>query len=136
MLSSRCPIVIGIATVLHLFWAVGLAVDPASQNTTSVFALMSAVRDTDMASVVLFIIASLALTGFVGFKAPWVRVTLIVPQQAALTLSAIGASNAMYLSHFADLVERSRWFIINDQIPMVLLAAGHFVALMLIARTK
>jgi hypothetical protein len=84
----------------------------------------------------LFGVAVLALLAV--FSRGLIYVWLLIPQQIVLMMSAAGAITAVYLSHFADGVERARIFIAADQIPVVLAALGHTAAIiaLVVARTR
>ncbi len=42
----------------------------------------------------------------------------------------------MVLGQFADGIQRSHWFLIVDQIPIILIALGHTTALLVIAGNR
>lgn len=131
-LIGRYPISITIACVMHLIWAVGLGIEPGSINATGLHAVLVLARSPEMAAFIFASVATLAMFG-VAFHHPGLRVALILPQQGVLWFSVIGATNAMYLGQFADGVQRAHWFLIVDQIPVVLIAIGHTAALLFIA---
>jgi hypothetical protein len=57
------------------------------------------------------------------------RMAVLVPQQFFLVLAALGATDAMWNSQFADGVVRSQFFIVADQIPIVIATVLHSFAL-------
>lgn len=143
LLHTHLPIIILVAIGLHLVWAVGLAIDPAAHNATALHALLLITSNAIVASAILTTIACLASLGCAWhwggvYSIPsriW-RALLILPQQCILIMSSIGALNAMLIATFADGVVRPRWFIIVDQVPVILITVGHVTALAHIARTR
>lgn len=138
----RLPIIIIVAISLHLIWAVGLAIDPAAHQATALHALLLLTSNPITASAVLTIIACLAGLGctwqwdLLGLPMRIWQALLILPQQCILIMSSIGCINAMLNSAFVDGVARPRWFIIVDQIPIILITVGHVTAVASIARTR
>lgn len=136
--SARLPIIILVAIALHIVWAIGLAVNPAASNATAVHALMLLTKYTDVAALILAVAAAFASVG-VGWRWAWGlparlwRVLLLLPQQCLLMISSIGAMDAMLSSSFADGVARPLWFIVVDQIPVILITLGTLTALVHIA---
>lgn len=120
------------AIALHFVWAFLLIYDPGTVNATPVHALyrifagLSYYPDNFLAGICFFC-SALATLGLATSR-PWL-VVLLIPQQVLLLMSATGAFEAMWLSQFADGVFRSRGFIIADQIPAVIAAVGHTVAI-------
>jgi hypothetical protein len=126
--TNRYPVVICVVTTIHIVWAIGLLVNPASHYATAVHALVLTATHPGFAATALVCVSCLALLGLrLGPKWWW----LIVFQQMILVMSAVGCINAMYLSQFADGVIRDRWFLIVDQVAIVALAAGHSISLYL-----
>jgi hypothetical protein len=126
------PITVCITIALHVIWAVSLVIDPTAINATGLRTMLLVARDTDMAAAIFAAVAVAATVGLIS-KGRFLRVLLILPQQAVLWFSVMGAINAMWLGQFADGVQRSHWFLIVDQMPVVLIALGHTLALLLIA---
>ncbi len=132
-MARRVPfIVVACVIAMQFIWAVGLAIDPSSQNATAVFALMAMTKDPMAVSHLLIVSTLLATIGFLSSNL-FVKIIFLIPQQILLTISAVGCINAMYSSSFADGVIRSRWFIILDQSPVVLFWIGHTIVLIIMA---
>jgi len=76
----------------------------------------------------------LALTVRLGH--PLIALTLMLPQQALLTIAATGAVGAIIDSSYADGVLRSRGFILADQLPLFVILATHTVAAISLSRRR
>lgn len=120
------------AIAMHLTWAVLVANDPSAMNATAVNALYKYIPNAVLLSWVLLGVAGSAMVGLFT-RVPWI-VLLLIPQQLVLMASAAGAIEAIWLAHFADLVERSRAFIAADQCYSILAAIGHTIAIVAHAR--
>ena len=59
-------------------------------------------------------------------------VQVFLPQQALLSMSMLGSINAVARSTYADGVLRPQIFILSDQLPIILLAVCHTVAIILV----
>ncbi len=126
------PTAVGIAVALHWIWAAGLTLDPLSADATGPHAMLELVAylfggNALMAAAIFAVVGTMAAVGLV-VRGRWWRLAFIAPQHAVLWVSAIGAINAMALAQFADGVTRTHWFLIVDQVLMVLIALGHLVA--------
>ncbi len=115
------------AIALHTLWAAILLFDDAATNATAVHALFRYIHPPIFLSYVIFGAAFLAAIGIFTNK-PWI-VAMLLPQQILLMMSAAGATEAIWLSQFADGVIRSRAFIAADQLYSILAAIGHTVAI-------
>lgn len=134
-LVGRYPIVICIAIALHLVWSLGLLMDPVAVNATGPHALLIIAGDASKASLLFVTVAALASIGVMEPQHPW-RALFILPQQIVLWFSAVGAGRAMFLGTFADGTIRTSWFLIVDQVLIVLLTLGHTVSLLLMTRDR
>lgn len=124
------PITVLIASGLHLTWSAGLLLDPASQNATAIHALMLLTDSARWAGLILLVVALLALGGaFLHIHQRVARIFLMLPQQVILIMSSVAALSAMAARSFADGVQRPFWFIVVDQIPVILIAAGYLLSL-------
>lgn len=132
---SRYPISICVACAMHFIWAIGLAVEPTAINATGLFTVLIIARDSYIAAALYGLVAVMAMIGVMSKRPEW-RVLLILPQQIILWFSVVGAVHAMYLGQFADGVLRERWFLIVDQVPVVLITLGHTAALLFIAEHR
>jgi hypothetical protein len=119
-------IVIWYAIVLHLIWAVALYYDESVRGVTAIYELSGwfppPYTKWALASVAIMAIAGIYSHGMAA-------VALMLPQQAVLVLGAMGAIEAMYLGSYADGVLRPQAFLIADQMPAVLAAIGHTIAI-------
>ena len=129
-MSVRRVWVIWYAVALHLAWGLLLLVGPSAQFVTQTSFLANGVGRYPLA-LILFLVAGLAVYGL------WRRDSVLwaIPQQVILVLSAYAALRAMQLGAFPDGVRRPHLFIVTDQIPAVLTAVFHTLALLYPART-
>ena len=116
------------SVALHLVWAMLIIADTSAMDAT---AIASVHRWIDYPWIILALIsvASLAIIGLAA-GSPWF-VLLLIPQQILLTMSAVGAIEAIWISQFADGVIRSRAFITADQVYSILTAIGHTAAIVM-----
>lgn len=129
---SRYPVSVCVACTMHAIWSLGLVLEPTAINATGLHTVLVIAREPIYASFLFAIVAFLAVLGVIA-RETWRRVIFMLPQQIVLWFSVVGAAHAMYLGQFADGVERGHWFLIVDQIPVILIAAGHTAALLFIA---
>ncbi|MBX3579934.1 MAG: hypothetical protein KF723_22250 [Rhizobiaceae bacterium] len=129
------PTVVGIAIALHLIWAVGLIADPQAIHATALHAMLAVTGSSIASAGVFAAVATLAVVGMVAHRVP-VRVILILPQHLVLWISVAGEAYAMWLGQFADGTIRSHWFLIVDQVPVILIACGHTAALLFITAER
>lgn len=125
--NSASPVMILYATTLHVFWGACFLFDPSSANSTALAALH---RIAGVATApACFAVAVAAVYAFmVRGRLP--ALAWMLPQQAFLIISAVGAAHAIQAGHFADGVERSRLFIASDQAPALLAAVGHTISVL------
>lgn len=134
-MSRYYPTVVGIAVALHAIWAIGLVFDPDAIHATALHAMLAVTGAALPAAGVFAAVATLAAVGMMTGRMP-VRVILILPQHVVLWISVAGAVYAMWLGQYADGVARDHWFLIVDQVPVVLIACGHTAALLFIAAER
>lgn len=127
------PTVVGITVALHLVWATGLFFNPSSIHATALHAMFTLTGDPFLGAIIFGTVALLAVLGLMAHEVRD-QVLLILPQHTVLWVSAVGAGWAMYSGQYADGTERDHWFIVVDQVPIILLALGHTVALVFISR--
>lgn len=133
MSGERYPaIAVLTACAMHLIWSIGLVLEPHAINATGLHTVLVVAQEPIYAAFLFGLVAMLAIVGVVKPN-PFERVMWMLPQQAILWFSVVGAGNAMYLGQFADGIQRSHWFLIVDQIPVVLIAVGHTAAMLYIA---
>ncbi len=120
-------IMIAVAIVLHIWWALMLSLSDSALNATGMHAVHQVITSRPMLIGTLAGVAIAALAGLI-IRHPWAWL-LLLPQQIILMMSAAGAIEAIWLAQFADGVLRSRAFIAVDQIYSVLAACGHTIAI-------
>ena len=125
--------IIWYAVVLHVVWGAMLLLDSRASYTTGIHALTDMFGSPVVAGVFLLVVGVLAAYGL--FRS---RTSMIgyLPQQFALLVSAGGAMRAMTMQQFADGVTRPFAFIFCDQLPAVLAAVLHSVALVVLRRGR
>lgn len=127
-LRSAPPLMVSYCIILHLSWAYLIYLNPhTALGATGTSALLDVMR-SDLIVMVALIISSLQAIVALYVPMPW-NVVLLLPQQVLLLISALGAADAIYLSHFADGVERSREFIAADQIHLIYCSVAHALAI-------
>jgi hypothetical protein len=124
------PLFVLYAISLHLIWAICAFLSDSAYNGTA-FAGVYAVFGDASPYACLFV-ASCAIVALFN-QSTLSGFMLMMPQQMMLFLSAFSALHGMIDAHFADGVIRSREFIVADQIPAVLGATAHTIAMMRIA---
>ena len=119
------PLILWYAAILHLWWAGLLWLSPSAADATTTAALTDCFSPRYV-SVALVVASVMSLTVLYRARAPSIWTALcLLPQQALLTLAAVGAVEAIWASQFADGVIRSRYFIAADQFPPILAAVFH-----------
>jgi hypothetical protein len=126
--TSVYPVVL-CAVVMHYVWAVAYLVDDSAIRATA-FSMLGALLPKSATILSLVAVATLALVSF-GVQSRFYGPLLMLPQQFFLIVSAAGALRAVIEGHFADGVVRSREFLLSDQIPAVLMALGHTLAIIM-----
>ncbi len=124
------PIIILYAVALHLSWVACIFIDQSSYSGTALSAIYNWFGNAT--PYVCFSVAIAALAG-IERRRRLFGLSLMLPQQALLMLSAMGAVEAIASGHFADGIERSRAFIAGDQLPAILAAIGHSIAILKVA---
>ena len=126
--------VIAYAICLHMLWAVLLVADQSVKKITAIASLTQYVT-FPWGAILFFSVAAMAVVGLF-MHGRLVRLALLLPQQAVLFLSAGGAIQAVWVSHFPDGYAASRAFIAADQFPAILIAIAHTWALLQQIRPK
>ena len=120
--------------IQHLVWAVSLMLSPDELHTTAIDAMYSIFPKPHVLGVFLFIISMGALWEiWTGNKKMYV---FLILQQFVLLLSAWGALHAIVGGHFADMVVRSRYFILSDQVHHIIVAILHTAGIVYHARRE
>ena len=113
------------AGLLHVAWGLLLF---ASESPLGVTAIHSLPGGRWVVATVCFAVGVLALAGHL-LREPW-RTWAWMPQQLTLLLSAVNAIQCVVSGTFADGVVRPWAFILADQLPSILAAALHTVAVL------
>lgn len=121
------PIVVFYCTLLHVIWAVLIIFDHSATGGTALSALRH-LLGTDVVVMTALLVSSVCAMAGLFVNAPW-NVSLLMPQQSLLFVSAAGAIGAIVLGQFADGVIRPRAFIAADQVHIILIAAAHGAAI-------
>ena len=117
------------AILLHFVWMALIAGSSSALFVTATDSLRQQCGGRWQTAAALGIVASLALFSIWRNRADIWGLLTIVPQQLVMLLSAGSAIHAMWVSQFADGVVRPRAFIMTDQMPAVLAAAMHTMAI-------
>ena len=116
------------AVGLHLIWAFCGLSSPTAFDSTALSALYRLAGT--FTPLACFTVALMAVGAMFCHK-PLRMVGLMLPQQALLVVSGIGAAKAVYLGSFPDGVIRSHEFILSDQAPALLAVLTHTCAILL-----
>lgn len=120
--------IIWYAVALHATWG-GLLLSSASvMNITAVHHLSLVIPNRWLLAVAMIVIA-LSAGLALAFRPMLRSLVLVLPQQMFLMISAVGAVVAISKSQFADGVLRPWQFIATDQVPAILAAVLHTLAL-------
>lgn len=118
------------AATLHLLWAIMLTVSAEPLRTTGIDFVFSGTNSMEFTATMFFVASVFAFFSiFHVFPRRIGNLFMFLPQQFLLLLSAFGAIMCMKNGQFADGEARPRLFIIADQIPIVLIAILHSVAM-------
>jgi hypothetical protein len=128
--ARRTAWVIWYCVCLHLWWGLMLLLDPAAAGVTAINSVTRLTGSVWGGALVFLVVGGLAAVGLLRAEPGRTRgLVQVLPQQAALLLSALGACEAIWRSTYADGVPRPRAFIAADQIPAVFIALAHTAAL-------
>ncbi len=131
--SRRISIMIVFAISLHFTWSALLLADPSTIHVTAIDALYRYIDNVHALAAIVAGAAALASWGLFA-RMPWV-VLLLIPQQILLMMSASGSIEAIWVSHFADGIVRSRGFLAADQLYAIVAAICHTIAIVIHARS-
>lgn len=132
-LIGRYPISIALACAMHLIWALGLIMEPGV-NISIALHTVSLIGGSPQAAAAVFAAVALCATTGVALRNHAWRVILILPQQVILWVSVVGVAYAIYTEHFPDGTAATFWFLLVDQVSVILITIGHTVAIVFIAR--
>lgn len=135
--------IIWLAISVHALWGVLLLIYGSSvTGVTAIHHTTMLIADPTLLGWAYVAVAVSATAGMIGafdrltrscLGGEWthgVRLLELMPQQALLIFSAVGAAIAIGNSAFADGVARSREFIAADQCQAILLAVFHTCAVL------
>lgn len=115
----------------HLTWGITLLFSTESIHTTSINMLyFTGIKHQIVGAFLLIVSLAAFYELFYNGFPKWKQPVFLFVQQFILVLSAFGAGSAIYKGHFADLVVRSRSFLLDDQIPHILIALLHTLNLL------
>jgi hypothetical protein len=121
--------VIFIAVILHFFLGIILIISPVIINTTSTGLMIQYFSNKYIAGLVLIFISLLSTYSLYRKTFDKKNVFLLLPQQLFLILSAGWAINSVFVGHFSDGIIRSPYFILADQLPIILIAVFFTLAI-------
>ena len=129
-MKTRLYLIFVLAIILHLTWGSFLLFTKEPANTTPVHQTVGIFGVTAAAIIYLFA-ASCAIIALIlkSREAYW----FLLPQQAIILASTAGALYAIETQHYADGVARPWTFILADQLPILLLAIFHTIAVFIVA---
>lgn len=124
-------VVVWTACLVHAVWAALLLVPGYNaKKATPVAEVYETIGTSTGVAIWLLVVAGIAYAGI--FTRGLMTIASLVPQQCVLGISAWGAANAIWLSHYADGVERDRGFIAADQFPNIALWLAHTATIFLV----
>jgi len=122
------------AIVLHLVWAtLILATDNAPAKATPVAAVARIFPARAGLAIIFVTVAFCALLSIYQSRLSVLKISLLIPQQLILGVSAAGAIHAMTVGHYADGVIRPKGFLVADQLPAVLALLVHSATIIYLA---
>jgi hypothetical protein len=128
LIYRDAPLIVWGAIFLHIVIGVLVLTDEAAGRSTGPAEVVQWLGATGGA-VAMLSASALALTSVFLRRAPnWTRLVLLLPQQLLLYVAAWGGLHAVVNGHYADGVDRPYQFILTDQLPLMLLAVIHTLA--------
>ena len=142
--DSSSLYVVLLVSLLHLAWAVLLAVSPQAGHPTPIQPVQAVCGGRAGAIAALTASAVLALTAAVLHRRKVIVATIrerllalaLIPQQFLLLVSAGGGVTAAALGHYADGTVRPWEFILGDQLPVILVAFLYTTAILALGRAR
>jgi hypothetical protein len=121
------------AIALHIIWGPLLLYDPTVAKVTGLAAIRL-LLPYPWASIGLISAALLSFWGLFVFNR-FIAAVMLIPQQFFLMTAAFGAIFAIYEHRFPGVIgqEFTRPFMFASQLPSILAAIGHTVALLIVA---
>ena len=118
------------ATFLPTLWGAMLLLSADPLMATPVAALSDLTRGRWILAAMLFGSAILAAAAMTVRIPLGVRITILLPQQFIMIVSALGAAGAVLAGQYADGVQRPIGFIGADQFPAILAAVVHTISIL------
>lgn len=123
-LTRRGAIVVIQATLIHLWWALGVALDERAMQVTALSGIAAFCVHQGTVVGAFLVSAICAAWGLLRRSGP-VSAALMAPQQTLMIWSAWTAVECISRGSYGDLEPRSPWFIAVDQGGYVVLALTH-----------
>lgn len=120
------------AAFLHLGWVMDLMMSQEQAMATPMAHYYQFFGNNTGILVVLTVVSVMAVWGKIKFHETAWALALLLPQQLLLMISGYSSCEAVYLGHYADMVQRSPHFIFRDQwanIDAVLVHTGYVTVL-------
>lgn len=120
----------GMASLLHLIWAVSVLIDKDAKSITSIHILFSMTSSTWVMAVFLTLLSIAAIIGSIlPARHRVYRVLLLVPQQCILIMSSLGVSEVMISGVLPDGTSRPHGTLIASLAPIILMTCGYAISL-------
>jgi hypothetical protein len=119
--------------IKHLVWAALLAGWGSDIQATPVAALLKMFNGPTPLMIVLAFSSVVAFIGIFS-RSTLTKVVCLTPQQALMSMTFVSCLSAVILGQYADGVPRPHMFILADQLPAILAAIFHTIALILLAK--
>jgi hypothetical protein len=126
--------IIWCAVALHLLWGCLLIVNGEVLGATSLHAFADMPRQ--LTAAMLFIASGAAVVGVTRRERRLLGLTLLLPQQGILSISALSALLAVVSSRYGDGVARPWYFILADQAPVFITLVLHTIAVVQLHMTE
>jgi len=115
---------------IHLVWGI-MMLAGVKVNATPVSDIIQLSSDIRAIGLLLLIVASLAFYGLVNYRYKiHISLWFIAPQQVLVFITAWSSLSAALAGQYADGVARPPEFIFADQLPSIVLAVWHTVAVL------
>lgn len=126
LLKRKFPLIVLYAVIMHVVWGTCALIDSSAYNATAFSGIYNVFGDLSP-----YLCFGVAASAMVALFIPSMLFSfiLMMPQQCLFFFSAFAALHGMIDAHFADGVIRSREFIVSDQIPALLGAVAHTLAM-------
>ena len=128
MIFRDAPLIVWGATILHVIIGSLLLLYPDAGKSTGPAAVVDLFTITP-AGIIMLASSVLAVAAIVLRRGGnRLHLALVLPQQALLYIAAFGGLAAVLEGEYADGVTRPYEFILTDQLPIMLLALLHTLA--------